>query len=117
MSTEMIHFSNLDDWPLEYVIYTATIPCAFTGGDVSIFASAFAYISDISDVKNRTLRVTVLEVCYLITFPIGITLGSYLFNHVFDHTYIIMFGINGMFLLLAILYSVLNLKVIHADEY
>lgn len=106
-------FRNLDDWPVEYVIYTATIPCAFTGGDVSIFASAFAYISDISDVKNRTLRVTILEVCYLITFPIGITLGSYLFNHVFNHAYIIMFSLNGMFLLLAIFYSVLNLKVIH----
>lgn len=104
--------SNIaDDWPVEYVIYTATIPSAFTGADVSIFASAFAYISDVSNVKYRTLRVTILEVCYLITFPIGITLGSYLFNYVFDRSYIIMFSINAVFVVIAIAYSVLNLKV------
>lgn len=101
----------IDDWPLEYVIYTATIPGAFTGTDVAIFASAFAYISDVSDENYRTLRVTILEVCYLTTFPIGIKLGSYLFNRVFDHSYLIMFSINAASLLLAILYSILNLKV------
>lgn len=105
------YFLSTDEWPVEYIIYAATIPSAFTGADVSIFASAFAYISDVSNVKYRTLRVTVLEVCYLTTFPIGITLGSYLFNYVFDHSYIIMFSINAAFLLLAILYSILNLKV------
>lgn len=96
---------------MEYVIYTATIPAAFTGVDVSVFAASFAYVSDVSDVKYRTLRVTILEVCYLTTFPIGITLGSFLFNHVFDHSYITMFCINAAFVLAAILYSILNLKV------
>lgn len=63
---------------MEYVIYTASIPSAFTGADITIFAASFAYISDVSSVKNRTLRVTILDICYLITFPIGIALGIYL---------------------------------------
>lgn len=63
-------------WPVEYIIYTASIPCAFTGADVAIFACAFAYISDVSSVNNRTLRITILDVCYLFTMPTGIALGS-----------------------------------------
>ena len=65
-----------DTWPLEYVIYTASIPGALTGADVAIFASAFAYISDISTVKNRTMRVTILDACYLSTMPLGVALGN-----------------------------------------
>lgn len=64
------------DWPLEYVIYTAAIPGALTGSDVAIFASAFAYISDISSQKDRTLRVTILDACYLSTMPIGVSIGK-----------------------------------------
>lgn len=65
-----------DDWPLEYVVYTATLPMAFTGADVAIFAAAFTYLVDVSSQKNRTMRVTILEVCYLATMPTGIALGE-----------------------------------------
>lgn len=61
---------------MEYIIYTATIPSALTGADVAIFASCFAYISDISTVKNRTTRVTILDVCYLSAMPTGVALGE-----------------------------------------
>lgn len=64
------------DWPLEYVIYTATIPSAFTGADVAIFASVFAYISDITTVEDRTIRITILDVIYLSTIPTGVALGK-----------------------------------------
>lgn len=58
------------------MIYTATIPSALTGADVAIFASAFAYISDVTTVKDRTIRVTILDVCYLSTMPTGVALGK-----------------------------------------
>lgn len=98
------------DWPLEYVIYTATIPSALTGADVAIFASCFAYISDVTTVKQRTFRVTMLDVCYLSTMPTGVALGSYLFNQVLDKSYSIMFIINASLLALGILYSIVHLK-------
>jgi PCFT/HCP family folate transporter-like MFS transporter 1/3 len=66
----------MPQWPVEYIIYTATIPSAFTGADVAIFASAFAYISDITSVEDRTIRITILDVCYLSTMPTGIYFGK-----------------------------------------
>lgn len=79
-----IYFSGMivvnttqDTWPVEYVVYTATLPSAFTGADVAIFAAAFSYLVDVSSPKHRTIRVTILEVCYLATMPTGIALGQY----------------------------------------
>lgn len=97
-------------WPLEYITYTATLPCALTGADLAIFSSCFAYISDVSTLQSRTVRVTILEVCYLTSMPVGIALGSYLFNQVLNKSYHLMFTINASLLCLAILYSFLNLK-------
>lgn len=63
-------------WPVEYIIYTATIPSAFTGADVAVFASAFSYLSDVTTTKDRTLRITILDVCYLSTMPTGVAIGE-----------------------------------------
>lgn len=74
----MIIFNTIFvDWPIEYIIYTATIPSAFTGADVAIFANAFSYISDVSSVRDRTLRITILDVTYLSTMPTGVALGEF----------------------------------------
>ena len=132
---------------MEYIIYTATIPSALTGVDIVVFASSFAYISDISSTDNRTLRITILELSYLVTFPTGIALGmyslvvhlglsqysdshrnktftlftyflgSYLFNHVVGKSYSIMFSINAAFVVAAILYSAFCLKVINKNYF
>ena len=75
-STMIVVNTLQPSWPVEYIIYTATIPSAFTGADVAIFASAFAYISDVTSVKDRTIRITILDVCYLSTMPTGIALGN-----------------------------------------
>lgn len=75
----MVVFNTLQDtWPVEYIVYTATLPMAFTGADVAIFAAAFTYLVDVSSPKHRTIRVTILEVCYLATMPTGIALGKHL---------------------------------------
>ncbi|KRT81904.1 membrane transporter, partial [Oryctes borbonicus] len=98
-----------ENWPVEYIIYTATLPMTITGADVAIFAAAFAYITDISSKESRTLRVTVVEVCYLLTMPTGIAIGKILYNGVTNRSYAIMFTINASMLLLAILYTFLRL--------
>lgn len=58
------------------MIYTATLPAAFTGGDVAIFGAAFSYMSDVTASKDRTLRISILDVCYLSTMPTGVALGN-----------------------------------------
>lgn len=65
----------VEKWPVEYIIYLATIPSTLTGVDIVIFASAFAYLSDVTSNENRTLRITILDISYLITLPTGIALG------------------------------------------
>ena len=126
-------------WGVNMIIYTASIPSTLFGADVAIFASCFAYISDISTVEERTLRVIILDAVYLsampmgryylllvnfsifyhydyklaIIFPfffLGIALGSYLFNHVVNFSFTIMFTINSFLLILSIIYSFLNLE-------
>ncbi|XP_011268476.2 thymic stromal cotransporter homolog [Camponotus floridanus] len=100
----------MDSWNLNMVVYTATLPMSLLGGDVAIFASCFAYISDISSVKQRTMRITILDVIYLSTIPSGVALGSYVFNHLDNLPYTIMFIINATLLALAIIYSLMRLK-------
>ncbi|XP_017791120.1 PREDICTED: proton-coupled folate transporter isoform X2 [Habropoda laboriosa] len=102
--------SIMDTWNLETLVYTASLPMGMLGGDVAIFGSCFAYISDISTVEQRTLRITILDVLYLTTMPTGVALGSYLYTSVVNYSYTIMFIINASLLALAILYSLIRLK-------
>ncbi|XP_063696605.1 proton-coupled folate transporter-like [Culicoides brevitarsis] len=98
------------NWPLNYVIYTATIPSALLGADVAIFASCFAYIADITTVQNRTLRITILDAAYLLTMPTGVAIGKELYNNVFDKSFGAMFACNVSLMLLSIIYSLVFLK-------
>ncbi|XP_012235348.1 lysosomal proton-coupled steroid conjugate and bile acid symporter SLC46A3 [Linepithema humile] len=104
--------SIMDTWKLNMVVYTATLPMSIFGGDVAIFASCFAYLSDISSVEQRTLRITILDVVYLSTMPTGVALGSYVFNQFLlnGKAYTFMFAINATLLALAIIYSFMRLK-------
>ncbi|KAF7281514.1 hypothetical protein GWI33_004594 [Rhynchophorus ferrugineus] len=95
-------------WPVMYIVYTATLPMTITGADVAVFSAAFSYLTDVSSKENRTIRVTLLEVCYLATMPIGIALGSLIYSRV-NQSYMIMFTINASLLVVAILYSLLRL--------
>ncbi|XP_034480619.1 proton-coupled folate transporter isoform X2 [Drosophila innubila] len=109
-SSMVVVNAKMPTWPVEYIIYTATLPSALTGADVAIFASCFAYISDITTLQQRTIRVTILDVVYLTAMPTGVALGSYLFYNAFDQSYANMFAVNASLLALAIIYTVLALK-------
>nr|XP_026500852.1 proton-coupled folate transporter isoform X1 [Vanessa tameamea] len=106
----MITFNTMKDWPLEYVIYTAAFPSALTGADLAIFAGCFAYIADVSSVKNRTLRVGVLDVVYLSTMPTGVALGNLLYNRVVNRSFTAMFAINSCLMMVATAYCFLFLE-------
>ncbi|KAL7038667.1 hypothetical protein ACKWTF_009649 [Chironomus riparius] len=107
-SSMIVVNSLMTTWPVEYIIYTATIPSAMTGADVAIFASAFTYIADISTQNDRTMRITILDVVYLSTMPSGVFIGKYLYNHL-SKSFTKMFIINASLLFLSILYSLIML--------
>nr|CAD7596434.1 unnamed protein product [Timema genevievae] len=108
-SIMVIISSTQDTWPLETIIVAASLPSALTGSDLAIFMAAFSYLSDITTPKDRTLRVSILDVVYLATMPTGIALGKYLFN-LTDQSYTIMFSLNASMLLIAILYTIARLE-------
>lgn len=101
--------TRMESWPVEYIIYTATIPSVLTGADIAIFASCFAYISDITSVADRTMRITILDATYLSTMPIGVAIGTLIYNRT-AKSFTIMFAINASLLLLSIIYSIIRLK-------
>ncbi|CAG2057635.1 unnamed protein product [Timema podura] len=108
-SVEKFGEDELNTWPLETIIVAASLPSALTGSDLAIFMAAFSYLSDITTPKDRTLRVSILDVVYLATMPTGIALGKYLFN-LTDQSYTIMFSLNASMLLIAILYTIARLE-------
>lgn len=110
--------SMMETWNLNMVIYTASIPMGLLGGDVAIFAACFAYVSDITTVQQRTMRVMILDVVYLSTMPTGVAIGGYLFKKVLNSSYSIMFTINSVLLICSILYSlvVLNWQTMDRQE-
>ncbi|KAH8322784.1 hypothetical protein KR059_005590 [Drosophila kikkawai] len=109
-SSMVVVNARMPTWPVENIIFSATLPSALTGADVAIFASCFAYISDISTVQQRTIRVTILDVVYLTAMPTGVALGSHLFYNVFDQSYADMFTVNASLLAMAIIYTLFALK-------
>ncbi|KOB75955.1 Tetracyclin-resistance protein, partial [Operophtera brumata] len=80
------------------------------GADLAIFAGCFAYIADVSSVKNRTLRVGILDVVYLTAMPTGIAIGNVLFNKVVNRSFTAMFAINTSLMVVATLYTFIFLK-------
>ncbi|XP_026833328.1 proton-coupled folate transporter isoform X1 [Drosophila erecta] len=109
-STMIVVNAKMPTWPVQNIIYSATLPSSLTGADVAIFASCFAYISDISTLEQRTIRVTILDVIYLSAMPLGVALGSHLFYNVFNQSYADMFIVNASLLALAIIYTLCALK-------
>ncbi|XP_013189337.1 probable peptidoglycan muropeptide transporter SLC46 isoform X2 [Amyelois transitella] len=106
----MITLNTMKDWPVEYVIYTAAFPSALTGADLAIFAGCFAYIADVTSVKNRTLRVGILDVVYLSTMPTGVALGNVLYKNVVDRSFTVMFTINTCLMVFATLHCLIFLE-------
>ncbi|RVE46774.1 hypothetical protein evm_008558 [Chilo suppressalis] len=106
----MITLNTVKAWPLNYVIYTATFPSALTGADLAIFAACFAYIADVSSVKNRTLRVGILDVVYLSTLPTGVAIGNLLYNNVVNRSFTAMFAINTCLMVVATLHCLIFLE-------
>lgn len=111
-STMLAVNAHQRSWPVETILYTATLPCALTGADVAIFASCFAYMADVSTLKTRTLRITILDAIYLGAIPIGISIGSALYHHtdIFYHNIGRLFTLNAVLVALSILYSFIFLR-------
>ncbi|KAL7012231.1 hypothetical protein ACKWTF_014704 [Chironomus riparius] len=107
-SSMIIVNSLMPNWPVENIIYTATIPGAITGGDIAIFASALAFLTDITTEADRTVRISILGGAYVGSIPVAVLTGTYLYNF-YNKSFTKMFVTNAVLIVLSILYTVVKL--------
>lgn len=96
------------DFPLSYFIFGVTIPGSIGGATLTTFSSFFSYVSDTSNVNNRTKLMTISSAIYSISAPIGVALGSYILSSSGSHVYV--FLVNIFCIMIALVYSIFFLK-------
>ncbi|XP_050421659.1 proton-coupled folate transporter-like isoform X2 [Adelges cooleyi] len=66
--------------PMEVAGLVESVPSSLTGGWMIMFMAVFTYISDVTTVKMRTLRIGVLNLSVTLGLPFGIILSGVLFR-------------------------------------
>ena len=75
-STMVVFIAFQPQLPVQSILYLASFPAALTGADIAIFSSSYSYLADITPTDKRTFRITILDVVYLSSMPIGVALGN-----------------------------------------
>lgn len=93
--------------PLQFNTFCEAVPPGMTGGWFTVFMGVFSYISGISSVETRTLRIGAVNLFSNISLTIGIALSGILYNKL---------GFYGVFFLslsmhfLALIYANVRVK-------
>ncbi|XP_050525054.1 uncharacterized protein LOC126896377 [Daktulosphaira vitifoliae] len=66
--------------PMEIAGLVESIPMAFSGGMSVLYLAAFSHVIDISTVKNRTLRVGLLNISFGTAWPVGAALSGIIYH-------------------------------------
>lgn len=106
--------NSLTEWDIYHIIFTCTFPACLFGSDTIIFANSFAYISDITNESNRTFRLTILQIIYITTIPLGMTVGQIIYKTYKNFT--ILFLINISLLTMSFFYTLFNVKNIKTND-
>ncbi|XP_034248864.1 tetracycline resistance protein, class E-like isoform X2 [Thrips palmi] len=102
--------ASQDTWRLEMILVLVSLPAALTGSGLAVFSATHCYVADVTPTEDRTLRLAILDSCYLVAMPAGISLGAYLFGSVLDGSVTAMFAISTGFLAFCFVYSLLVLE-------
>lgn len=103
----------IPDLPPIAVLVTS-IPVALSGGVVTFYLGSFCYISDVTSIESRALRMGLVQVANLAGLVIGNLSSGPLYNRLgFHGVFIVSAGLS----FLALLYAVFALKEsIHVNE-
>ncbi|XP_050538927.1 proton-coupled folate transporter-like [Daktulosphaira vitifoliae] len=82
--------------PMEVAGLVESVPSSLSGGWMIMFMAVFTYISDVTTVKMRTLRIGVINLAVTVGLPIGIILSGILFKKL---------GFYGVYSICSIIYS------------
>lgn len=92
--------------PIEVQGFSQTVIPSFLGGSTTLIMAIFAYISDISTVEMRTLRIGIIQIILTVCSLLS-ALGGYLFTLI---GYYGVLGIGGVMYLTAFCYGVIFVK-------
>ncbi|KRT85392.1 membrane transporter [Oryctes borbonicus] len=92
--------------PIEVQGFSQTVVPSFLGGSPTLIMAVFAYISDVSTLEMRTLRIGLVQILLTICSLLS-ALGGYLFEKI---GYYGVLGVGGALYLLAFFYGVLFVK-------
>ncbi|XP_063905076.1 probable peptidoglycan muropeptide transporter SLC46 [Zophobas morio] len=81
--------------PMEFNAFFEAVPPSITGGWFAMFMAVFSYISSISSVETRTLRIGAVNLFSNVSVTIGIALSGILYKK---------FGFYGVFSLALVMY-------------
>lgn len=99
--------------PMEVAGLVESVPSSLTGGWMIMFMGVFTYISDVTTVKMRTLRIGVLNLSLTIGISFGIALSGILFQKLGFYG---IYSICSAMYFLGILYGFFCLKDIKRNE-
>merc|ERR1712168_1500707 len=94
--------------PAEYSLVAVSL-YGVTGGVAGLFAFTSGYIVDVSNIKDRTMRITLLYACARVSAVSGNYLGGQIHLH-FD--YGVLFTAFACLIVCGIIYGVFFLKTI-----
>ncbi|XP_075971078.1 proton-coupled folate transporter-like [Anticarsia gemmatalis] len=93
--------------PVQVTMFFEALFPAITGGWITTYMGAFAYISDVSSQESRTYRVGVANLCLTAGGPVGSVLSGILLKKV---GYYGVFSLSSLLYLFSILYGFLCIK-------
>lgn len=99
--------------PIEFTILAEVIPTAFSGGWFAMFMGVFSYISGVSSVENRTIRIGALSTFMSVSHLIGISVSGIVF---------VLLGFYGVFgialgmYITGIIYGIVVVKEKYQEE-
>eukprot|EP00794_Sanderia_malayensis_P020141 gene20141-22114_t len=89
-------------WNVAYMMFGVSVS-GFFGSFAMVLMAVFAYMSDITTEKNRTLRLTILESMTFLGGCVGELIGGVMVDHVgYFKTYLVVFGLQTLNLLYVI---------------
>ncbi|XP_042883936.1 solute carrier family 46 member 3-like [Penaeus japonicus] len=104
----IIYMTNALLWwlPVELVVL-AGIPRGLSGGLITLLMATYSYVSDLSGLQSRTLRIAFLDFTMFVGAPLGLFLSSLLFSR---FGYVGVFSVSGTGFLLSVIYIVLRIE-------
>ncbi|XP_022164162.1 uncharacterized protein LOC111029461 [Myzus persicae] len=96
-----------DELRMEVAGLVESIPTSMAGGLTVLYLAAFSYMGDISSMKNRTLRVGLMNLFFGVAWPVGAALSGVLYQKL---GFFGVYYISTALYVIAFIYGSVNIK-------